>query len=159
MQETRVQSLGREVSLEGMATRFTPGELHGQRLQSTGSQRVGPNWSDWPCIHSEAATWHKTPPIHPTPPSADITNQCWLSSLDEVLDSSLVKFFMCDSWMREKETYLLSPHWVLSSQWDLISFVFDQRSQKYRWYLYSSQSICYSEVAWASQILSISLAW
>jgi len=47
-QETRVQSLGWEVSLEkGMEITpvFLPGELHGQRnlvrLQSVGSQKVG----------------------------------------------------------------------------------------------------------------------
>ena len=49
MQETQVQSLGREDPLEeGMAPAFLPGESHGQRilgegLQSIGLQRVGHN--------------------------------------------------------------------------------------------------------------------
>ena len=160
MQETWLQSLGREDSLEGTATRssilawrvlWTETTVH--RVTKSQTQLK------WLTMHAWRSHYLAyTPPIHPTLPSADITNQCWFSSLDEVLDSSLVKFFMCDSWRREKETYLLSPHGVLSSQRDLISSVLDQRSQKHRWYLYSSQSICSSEMAWASQILSISLA-
>ena len=48
MQETWFWSLGREDSLEREwqpIPVFLPGESHGQRLQSMGSQRVGHNWA------------------------------------------------------------------------------------------------------------------
>ena len=60
MQETQVQSLGREDPLEkGMAPAFLPGESHGQRilgegLQSIGLQRVGHNWSNLARMPTEA---------------------------------------------------------------------------------------------------------
>ena len=59
MQETRIRSLGGEGSLEeGMTTHSSnlawriPGTEAPSGLLSIGSQRVGPDWSDWAHTHT-----------------------------------------------------------------------------------------------------------